>query len=132
VSRDHIEVLFGSILVGFHLGRRDVADGPEEAMVVEPIDPAQVRHFDDGRGRPRPPTPNHLGFVEVVGGFSEGVVTRVADAADRGNEIGLGQALGRRAWIACLSASSTNPAVALVLTFQLTMRRAKASITNAT
>ena len=39
---------------------------------------------------------------------------------------------GRRAWIACSRASRTKPAVAEVLTFQPTIRRAKASITKAT
>jgi hypothetical protein len=40
-------------------------------------------------------------------------------------------AVGRRAWIACSSASSTKPAVALLLTFQ-PIRRANASMTKAT
>ena len=43
-----------------------------------------------------------------------------------------GHHLPLRAWIACSRASSTKPAVAEVLTFQPTIRRAKASITNAT
>lgn len=71
-----------------------MADGSEQAVVVEPIDPAQGGHLDGGRGRPRPLPPDHLGFVEAVDRLGEGIVIRVTNAADRRNEIGLGQALG--------------------------------------
>ena len=37
---------------------------------------------------------DHLGLVEAVDGFGESVVVTVADAADRGLDTGLGQALG--------------------------------------
>ena len=37
---------------------------------------------------------DHLGFVEAVDGFGEGVVVRVADTADRGLEARFGKALG--------------------------------------
>jgi hypothetical protein len=82
------------MVAGFGLGGRDVADGSEQAVVVEPVDPAQRRHFDCRSGRPRPLPPDHLGFIEAVDGLSEGVVIRVTDAAYRRHEIGLGQALG--------------------------------------
>ena len=44
-SRDHIEFLFGSIVVGFGLGGRDVSDWAKQAVMVEPIYPAQGCHF---------------------------------------------------------------------------------------
>lgn len=76
------------------LGRRNVADGSEQAMVVEPVDPAQGGHLDARSGRPRPLPPDHLGFVKSVDGFSEGIVICVSNAANRRHQIGLGQALG--------------------------------------
>ena len=33
------------VVVGFRLGWRDVADGAEEAVIVEPVYPAQGCHF---------------------------------------------------------------------------------------
>jgi hypothetical protein len=53
VSRDHIEILFGSIVVGFGLGRQHVADGAKQGVVVEPVDPFEHGHFDGRRSRPR-------------------------------------------------------------------------------
>jgi len=38
-SCNHIEGLFGCIVVGFGLCGRDVPDGAEQAVIVEPIDP---------------------------------------------------------------------------------------------
>ena len=51
-SCNHIEGLEGCIVIGLSLGGRDVADGAEEAMVVEPFDPVQGRHFDRRCARP--------------------------------------------------------------------------------
>jgi len=51
-SCDHIEDLKGGIVIGFGFGGRDVADGAEEPAVVEPIDPAQGRHFHGRSGWP--------------------------------------------------------------------------------
>lgn len=51
-SCEHIEGLDGGIVVCVGLDRRDMADRSEEAVIVEPIDPAQGRHFDSGDALP--------------------------------------------------------------------------------
>ena len=70
-----------------------MADRSEQAAVVEPVDPFERGHFDGRRSRPGSLPPDHLGFVKAVDGLGEGVVIRVTNAADRGNQIGLGQVL---------------------------------------
>ena len=40
------------MVICFGLGRRDVADGSEEAVIVKPVDPAQGRHFNGGSAWP--------------------------------------------------------------------------------
>lgn len=79
------------IVGGF--GGRDMPDGAEQAVIVEPVDPAQGLHLDGRSVRPGSSSPDGLGFVEAVDGLGECVVIRVADAADRRHQIGLGQAL---------------------------------------
>ena len=44
-TRDHIEVLHGSVVVNFRLGGRDAADGSEHAALVEPVDPTPSFHW---------------------------------------------------------------------------------------
>lgn len=92
-SGDHIEGFEGRIVVRFGLGGRDVADRAEEAMVVEPIHPAQCRHFHCGYTWPGALAPNNFGLVETVDRLGQGVVIRIAHAADRGDEIGFCKAL---------------------------------------
>src|SRR6056297_328438 len=83
ISRDHIEHVALCIEVLFGLSWRDVSDGAKQASVVEPIDPSEGGHFKILHVAPRTLAVNQLGFVEAVYGFSEGVVIRVTNAADR-------------------------------------------------
>lgn len=76
------------------LGGRDVADGFEQASVVEPVDPFERGVLDGFEGAPRPASMDDLGFVETVDGLGEGVVIAVAYAAHRRLDAGLRQALG--------------------------------------
>jgi hypothetical protein len=77
----------------FGFSWRHVADGLEQALVVEPVDPFQCRVFDGFEGSPRPPPTDDLGLVEAIDGLGQGVVITVADTADRGLDAGLGEAL---------------------------------------
>ena len=52
--RRHGDVLGLSIVARFGLGGRNVADGLEEAPVVEPVDPCQGGEFDGLQGAPWP------------------------------------------------------------------------------
>ena len=138
-------------------GGRDIADGLEKAAFVEPVDPFEGGELDRFEAAPGAAPVDHLGFVEAVNGFGEGIVggeVAVADAADRRLDPCLGKPLGildrdvlptaitvmdetaartgRRWYRACSSASSTKPASADRETRQPTIRRAKTSITNAT
>ena len=51
-SCDHIEVVEGCIVIGFCLGGWDMSDRAEQAMIVEPVDPAQGGHIDRRSVRP--------------------------------------------------------------------------------
>lgn len=74
-------------------GGRDVADRPQDPPVVEPIDPFQGGVFDGLEGSPWSTPVDHLGLVKAIDGFRQGVVVAVADAADRGLDPGVRQAL---------------------------------------
>jgi hypothetical protein len=80
--------------VHFGLGGRDVADGLKKAAVVEPIHPGEGCEFDSLDAILAGSAVNHLCLVEAVNGFREGVVIRISDAADRGFDACLDQALG--------------------------------------
>ena len=96
---------------------------------------------------------DHLGFVQAVNGFGQGVVVGIADATDGRLDPGFSQtfrvtdrdvlhasvtvvdqtALGRSTGTQRLpSASSTKSVRDELDTFQPTIRRANTSITNAT
>jgi hypothetical protein len=67
----------------FELCRRDVANGFEQLLVIEPVDPFEHRVFD---GFPMPPgaaTVNELGLVEPDDRFGQRVVVGVTHAAHR-------------------------------------------------
>lgn len=50
-------------------GQGDVAGGPKEAVVVEPVDPTQGCHFE-GRGVwPGPPSQDDLGLAKAGDGL---------------------------------------------------------------
>ena len=78
----------------FRFGGRDVADGLQQSPVVEPVDPFQGGVFDGLEGSPRPSSVDHLGLVEPVDRFGQGVVVTVPNAADRGLYPCFGQAPG--------------------------------------
>ena len=69
-------------------------DGTEQTSVVEPIDPAEGGHFQILHVAPRALAVDQFGFVETVYRFSEGVVIRVTDTADRWLNASFGQTLG--------------------------------------
>lgn len=91
----HIEGVCGSIKLRFGFGGRDVADGLEQAAVIEPVDPFERRMFDRLERTPRPTPVDQLGLVEAVDRLGQGVVITVADAAVRRLDPGLCQALGQ-------------------------------------
>jgi hypothetical protein len=62
------------MVVGFKLGRRDVAQRLHQSVVVEPSYPFQRGQFDRLLGPPRPASMDHLGLVEPVDGLGQGVV----------------------------------------------------------
>ena len=53
-SRCHIDVIRGSIILFFGLGRRDVSDGFEQSPVVEPVDPFERGIFNRFEARHGP------------------------------------------------------------------------------
>lgn len=77
----------------FSLGGRHVADRFEKPAGVEPIDPFKGGELDRLEGPLRPTAMDHLGLEQAVDRLGKGVVVRVADAADRGLDTGLRQAL---------------------------------------
>src|SRR3954447_20503556 len=79
---------------GLGFGGRDVPDWPEETAVVEPIDPFEGGELDRFAAAPGAAPMDHLGFVETVDGFGEGIVVAVPDAADRRLDPRLGEPLG--------------------------------------
>jgi hypothetical protein len=62
--------------------------------MVEPVHPLKGSVLDCFEVAPRPAPVDHLGLVEAVDRLGQSVVIAVADAADRGLDPGLGQALG--------------------------------------
>ncbi len=92
--RCHIEVLCGSIILLFGFGRRDVADGFEQATMVEPVDPFERVVLDGFEAAPRPASMDHLRFVEAVDRLGQSVVVAVSNAANRWLYPGFGEALG--------------------------------------
>src|SRR4051794_13753103 len=82
------------IVGGLGLGGRDVPDRLEEAAVIEPVDPFEGGELDGFEATPGAAPMDHLGFVEAVDGFGEGVVVAVTDAANRRLDACRGKTLG--------------------------------------
>src|SRR3954466_15197393 len=76
------------------LGGRNVPDRLEKATFVEPVDPFEGGELDRFEAAPGAAPMDHLGFVEAVDGFGEGIVVAVTDAADRRLDPCLGKPLG--------------------------------------
>jgi hypothetical protein len=68
--------------------------GSKSRLLFKPVDPFQGGELDRVERAPWSAPMNDLGFVEAVDGLGQGVVIAVADAADRGFDPGLGEALG--------------------------------------
>ena len=62
--------------------------------MVEPVHPVEGGELDGFQRAPRSAPPDDLGLVEAVDRLGQGVVVAVADAADRGLDAGIGEALG--------------------------------------
>lgn len=69
------------VIVCLSFCRRDVADGFEQAMVVEPGHPFECRELHRLLGLPRCPAMDQLGLVEAVDRLGQGVVIGIAFAA---------------------------------------------------
>ena len=59
----------------------DVADGFEEASVIEPIDPFESGELNGFDVSPGSAPVDHLGLVKSVDALGQGVVVTVPDAA---------------------------------------------------
>src|SRR5215208_3870517 len=82
-----------AIVGGLGLSGRDVPDRLEKATFVEPVDPFEGGELDRFEAAPGAAPMDHLGFVEAVDGFGEGIVVAVPDAPDRRLNPGLGKPL---------------------------------------
>ena len=79
---------------GFVLGRWHIPNRLEEPLGIEPIDPFERCKLHVLQRAPRAAAPNHLRLEEPDDRLGQGIVIRIADAADRRFDAGLGQALG--------------------------------------
>ena len=61
------------IVARLGFGGRDIADGLEEPAIVEPVDPFEGSELDRLEAAPWAAPMDHLGFVEAVDGFGEGI-----------------------------------------------------------
>lgn len=73
--------------------RRDIPDGLQQSMVVEPVYPVQRGQFDGFPGFPGAASMNQLRFVQPVDSLGQGVVVAVATASNRRFDAHLSQAL---------------------------------------
>ena len=74
-SRRPGDVLGLSIVARFGLGGRDIADGFEQASVIEPVHPFQGGELDGPQAAPWPKAADYFGLVEGVDRFCQGVVS---------------------------------------------------------
>ena len=93
-SGDHRQLVQLFVVTCFGLGRWDISDRLEEALVVEPVDPFEGSELHGFSVTPRSASVDHLRFEQTIDGLGQGVVVAVADATDRGLDTGFGQALG--------------------------------------
>jgi len=82
-----------SVVGGLELGRRDIAAVLVEPFEVEPVDPFRGRELDLFDGPPGALLLDQLGLVQVVDRLREGVIVRIANAANRSSNPDLGKAL---------------------------------------
>jgi hypothetical protein len=82
------------IIRQLELCRRDIADRREQPPVVEPVHPFERRVFDRILIPLGATLANDLGLEEPDDRLGQRIVVRVAGAANRGLDTGLGQSLG--------------------------------------
>jgi hypothetical protein len=90
------------IVLRLGFGGRDVADGLEQPLVVEPVEPFEGGVFDGLEVAPRATPVDHLGpfgeaqdrLVKAIDRLGQSVVIAVADTADRGLDADFGEAFG--------------------------------------
>ena len=82
------------IVARLGFGGRDIADGLEEASVVEPIHPFEGSELPCLGMAPGAAPADHLSLEQADDRLGESIVEAVADAADRGLDAGVGQPLG--------------------------------------
>ena len=75
------------------LCRRDVSDRREDPAVVEPFDPFERGELHGLITSPGAAPPDDLGFIKAVDRLGERIVVRVADAAHRRLDAGLGETI---------------------------------------
>lgn len=104
-SGRHGQLTLLTIVRRLEFGRRHVADRFEQTAMVEPVDPFQRCASDGLRAAPRPAMMDDLGAVLADDVLGEGVVVRIAVAADRWLGADFGQPFGvanrparRRQW----------------------------------
>ena len=71
---------------------RDITNGFQKPVMVEPGYPYQGGQFNRFSGFPGAASMDDFRLVETVDGFRQGIVVAVAFTADRGLNAGLGQA----------------------------------------
>ena len=94
ILRGHRHDLKLSIAGGFRLGGWDVADGLEHASIVEPANPFEGGELHGLERAPRTAPMDHLGLEEADDGFSQDIVVRIPDTANRRFDARLGETLG--------------------------------------
>ena len=82
------------MVVCLSLGRRDIADGFQQPLMIEPSHPFKGSQFHGQLGFPRGFAVNQFSFVQAIDRLGQRVVIAVTTAADRGFYPGLGEALG--------------------------------------
>ena len=93
-SGDHSHLVQLFIVPRLGLSGWNIANGLEEAAVVEPVHPFECGEFHCFCIPPRATTVDDLGLEQAVDSFGEGIVVGIADAADGRFDAGLQQALG--------------------------------------
>lgn len=82
-----------TIVSCFGFGGWNVADRPEQAAVIEPVDPFERRQFDGLQIAPRTAFMNDFRLVQTVNRLGQRIVVRVANTAHRRLDTSVLQAL---------------------------------------
>ena len=81
-SGDHSQRVQLFIVSRLGLRGSNIANGLEEAAVVEPVHPFECGEFHCFCIPPRATTADDLGLEQAVDSFGEGIVVGISDAAD--------------------------------------------------